>query len=282
MNTDLPDLEPGETLVRASSLTQYPACGLKWAAENLTGEFAALGYEIREEPRGIGAMVGTGTHSAIAYALIAKMNTGELANTRESVQFGIADLEAQTEEGAVLWDDTTPSLSDGQIQVAKQTQTYLANVAPHITPIAVEERLNARYEGGIVISGQQDTIVVEPVTLADVKTGRNHDVHMPQLGCYSLLLRSHDAPVEKIEEHYIPRVPVKLDQPEPIITEYDVEVSERAAKSVLDHLVQDIAKFRASGSPDAFLANPHSKLCTETWCPAHGTNLCRHHKGAKV
>ena len=281
MNNDLPELQPGETLVRASSLTQYPNCGLKWGTEQLTGEFSALGYEIRQEPRGIGAMVGTGTHSAIAHALIAKMESGELGDAREAVDFGIADLESQTSEGSVLWDDTTPSLSDGQIQVAKQTQTYLTNVGPNITPIAVEERLNARYHGGLVISGQQDTIIIDPVTLADVKTGRNHEVHLPQLGCYSLLLRSHGAPVEKIEEHYIPRVPIKIDQPVPIITEYNVEVAERAAKSVLDHLVHDIAVFRETNSPDAFIANPHSKLCTEKWCPAHGTNLCRHHKGAK-
>ena len=65
-----------DTIIRASSLPNYPDCNARWAAQAMSAEITAMGWELRETPRGIGAAHGTAVHAAGAHILTGKMKTG--------------------------------------------------------------------------------------------------------------------------------------------------------------------------------------------------------------
>lgn len=263
-----------ETVVRASSLPQYPDCPRRWAARHLRREIEPLGFRLREITPHIGAATGSATHEAMGFMLDSKMRTGELGNATEAEQRALERLKKEIEPGAT-WDDTTPDMNTGQKQVLRQQRAYRLHVASKIEPIAVERRLNARHAAtGITVSGQQDTVVAKPDTLRDLKTGTRRGANHAQYGSYSRLLRSHGRPVQRIVEDYVKRAPLAHEQPAPVEIHYDMRACEAATEAVLRRVSVDMDAFRQSGSPEAFLANPSSTLCSPKFCPAFGSDWC--------
>ena len=55
-----------DTVIRASSLPNYPDCSLRWAATTMRKEIEGLGWELRDLPQNIGAANGTAVHAAAA------------------------------------------------------------------------------------------------------------------------------------------------------------------------------------------------------------------------
>jgi len=263
-----------ETVVRASSLSQYPDCARRWAARTIRGEIKAMGFELRDTSKHIGAATGSATHVSCAFALEAKMATGELGNLTEAEQRGIAALDEEVARG-VMWDDTTPDLATGQRQVARQFRAYRLHVAAKVEPVAIEKRLRAdhpRY--GLILSGQSDLIVVRPNTLRDTKTGTRKGANFGQYGTYTRLGRSHGYQIDSIIEDFIPRVGLTTEQPPPQEIPYDIKVCENQTERTLAAIAHDLTLFRRTGSPEAFMANPASYLCGSKWCPAWGTKFC--------
>ena len=162
---------PDDTIIRASSLPNYPDCGLRWAAQTLTAEIEDMGYELRELPRGIGAAHGTAAHKAAAHILNEKIETGEPADADEGAEVGIVSFKATLDETEITWDDTTPEASTAEQQLVRQTRAYHAKVVPTIEPIAVEKEFRAEIEPGFVLKGTLD--VSETFDLHDLKGGRN-------------------------------------------------------------------------------------------------------------
>lgn len=278
------------TTIRASSLPSYSDCARRWAASTLWRDLKALGYEVKERmPKSVGTSIGTGTHGGVAYLLSEKMTTGELGGQRAAEECAIAELESSMKEEGVLWDETTPNLSDAQRQTARMVRVYRETVAKEITPVSVERRLEANLGDGYVLSGQADVTAMERGRLRDTKTGRLHRTHYAQLGSYSLLGRTRhpEQPIKEVCTDFIPRVALKKEQPLPITEFYDQGVAENAAMAAINHIKYDIAEFRKRIADDSappehsFLANPGSMLCSARWCPAHGTEWCKEHAGAK-
>lgn len=259
--------------LRPSSFTTYADCGRRWAAANLSAEVRDAGYQLRHLPANIGAITGTGTHAGSTWALSVKMETGELGSMAEAEDRSVASLKEGLEEGAA-WDQVTPDLNAAQRQVARQTRSFLHHVGRHLDPLMVENRLEANRPSGAVLSGQVDIVVDAQLRLNDIKTGKQTRNNAVQYGSYSRLLRAHDWPVLGIQEHYVPRVKLVADQPPPVTITYDMKAAEAASEVVMVRLERDVDAWRRDQSPDAFLPNPASVLCTDRFCPAWGSEFC--------
>ncbi len=262
-----------DTVIRASSTSSYADCPRRGAARSFRDLVESFGFSLRSLPPHIGAVIGTATHVAVYSALAEKITTGALGNQTEAEQRALDSLTKDTEHG-VSWDEVTTTMNTAQRQVIKQARTYRSYVAEKIDPLLVEEALDAHAESGVVVSGHVDVYDRSGTLVGDLKTGKWQRWNAPQYGSYSMLLRSHGFPVQRIEEHYVKRVRVDDDQPRPEITSYDVGQSERASALVIKRIGRDLAEFRETGNPDAFLPNPMSVLCSDKFCSAHSTSFC--------
>lgn len=260
------------TIIRASSLPNYPDCGLRWAAQNMRAEIEAMGWDLRRLPRGIGAANGTAVHKAGAHVLEAKIETGELGPEADAIEIGIDSLKSQADEEEIAWDDTTPERNTAEQQIIRQIRVYRGRVAPQLEPIEVEGEYRAEIKPGFKLSGHPDVLV--PFDLEDLKTGRNQRANSAQYGAYSLLVRSKGHEPTRLIEDYVRRGSLKKPQPDPERVVYDAPRAERMADRIIRRIVADIERFRETHDPWSFLPNPNSYLCSSKWCPAHGTKLC--------
>lgn len=265
---------PDDLTIRASSLSNYPDCPRRWAARHLRRVLAMHGFTVRKLPNSVGAAIGSGTHAATAHDLEYRIDHDDLPPWSETESKGIAELEARIEDEGVIWDDVSPDLSDAQKQVVRLAKTYREQVASKVRPLSVEKRLNARHSSGIILSGQQDLTVTDPMTLRDTKTGKFRGANFAQYGAYSRLLRAHGHPVDQVVEDFVRRVPLRNAQPPVLHVTYDIAACEQQAETVLNRIKADVEAFEETGDPDSFLANPSSMLCTDKHCPAHSTDLC--------
>lgn len=256
--------------IRVSSLPQYPDCPRRTAAKLWQAAIGEAGYELRQVESSIGASVGTGTHAAAAFDLEERMD-GREPNTTESEQRGIQALEDDIQDG-VIWDKTSPNLSTAQKQVIRQAKQYRNDVVPATQPVAVEQRYKATTPGGRTLTGQSD--LLDQAMLRDTKTGKMQRVNLAQYGGYSLLLKSNGLRVDRIGEDFIQRVSIRDPQPPVATKEYPVAQAERVAYGIIQAMEADLDQFEADGTPQAFLANPASMLCSPEYCPAFGTAFC--------
>ena len=86
-----------DTVIRASSLPNYPDCPLRWAATTMRKEIEGLGWELRDLPQNIGAANGTAVHAAAAHTHSrTKKDTGELGQVDDAIEVGV-DVPAQSQ-----------------------------------------------------------------------------------------------------------------------------------------------------------------------------------------
>lgn len=261
--------------VRASSLTGYSDCPRRWAAQQLSGLLSIAGYTVRSIPQNIGALIGSGTHSAVAADMQHKLDHDELPPLQHSIDAGMAELEARMAEAdGVNYDEVSPDLSDAQMQVRRLARAYRDQIGHYVEPVVVERRLKALHPTGLILSGQQDLVVARPRRLRDVKTGKQQRANFAQYGAYSRLLRAHGEPVGDVLEDFVKRVPLRKAQPPVLTKTYDVAVCEQQAETTLQAIARDLAQFKLNGDRESFLANPASAMCGDRFCPAHGTSWC--------
>lgn len=273
------------TVIRCSSLSGYPDCGRRTAARVFRKLVEAMGFKLRETPQSIGASVGTGVHAGAALLLKEKMERGALPPLSAATDCAIQSIQ-ESAKGGVLYDRETPALNIAEQQAVRMVHAYRETVAPKIEPIAVEERLEAQVTPTIILSGQSDTIAREPGAVRDLKTGKRRGNHKPQIGGYGLLERTHNRPVVKAVEDFLPRVSIKKPQPPGEEHRHDLAAAESAAMNVIHRMTEDLNTFMHGsdelrirpGDPWAFPANPSSMLCSAKWCPAHGTQFCVEHQ----
>lgn len=253
----------------------WPDCKRRQAARMFPIQIAEHGYKLREIESSVGAAVGTGTHAAVAMCLEYKMSRGAVgSNQTEDEQKGISELEERIKQG-VRWDPTTPNLNTGTKQVIRQYRAYRLHMAPKVFPNAIETRIECNTRRGNVLSGMPD---LADGGVRDLKTGTVSRSNMAQLGTYSLLRRSKGHPVQGLFEDFVRRVDVDKEQPAPVSMEYDRDVAERVAASIIADIETTYERFTATGDNLAFMANPNTMLCGEKWCPAWGTTFCQEWK----
>lgn len=260
--------------VRASSTSGYTDCPRRWAARHLRGILYNAGFYLRSLPSSVGAVIGSGTHAAIAFDLEHKMRTGELGRFTDAVDHGIAELEERISQEGVAYDEVSQDKGGAQAQVMRLARVYREDVGSKITPIVVEERMNVRHSTGMLVSGQIDNLLEKPNRLRDVKTGKSRGANHFQYGTYSRILRAHGKPIASIKEDFIGRVRLDREQPRVQSIDYDVDVCEMGAEQVLIRIARDYAAFDRTGDREVFAANPSSRLCGDRTCPAANTSFC--------
>lgn len=274
------------TAVRTSALPGYMDCARRSAARLFAREIKAMGYEFRDLPNGIGASIGTAVHAGAAYTLTEKMKYGSPGAMSAVLDCAIDQYGERVAEG-VIYDRETPERNAAERQIAAMVTAYQRELVPHIEPIAVEEQLEADTPFGLRLTGRTDLLAREPGRVRDLKTGKKRSPYKPQIGGYSLLLKSAGFDVTECAEDYLPRVSIKHPQPSPVTYPHDLPSAETAAWAILRHIATDLRTFRegdpargmAPGDPWAFPANPSSILCGEKWCPCWGckgaSSFCR-------
>ena len=266
------------TIIRASALTWHSDCPKRGNGQLFSAEVKALGYRSRQLDRSIAGVTGTAVHRAAEFTLAGKIGGGSPPPVSDATDAARDSLVEQMGQG-VAFDTTTATRADALRQVISMTRLYYHKVAPNIQPVLVEKRLEAEVSEGIILAGSPDVVAIEPGQIDDLKTGaRDPGNHNPQIGAYSLLARSAGIDIQQGAIDFIKRVPVSKPQPDPVRIVAPLAIAEQTAMNVLRHIVDDVRVFREgddrlglkAGDPAAFLANPHSRLCGEKYCPFWG------------
>jgi hypothetical protein len=271
------------TVIRCSALTWWPDCPRRGAARLFWREIQAAGFRLRSTPRGIGAAIGTATHHGVEYALSEKLH-GALPPLSAVSDCARDALQTEFAGGEVVFDTISNTRAAAVAQTISMVKVYHRCTAPLITPTYIETRFEATISDAVVLSGQPDLVCVEPGQIDDLKTGaREPGNHNAQIGAYAMLARSNNIPIQLGVIDFVKRVPVGKVQPDPVRIAAPLAIAEQTAANVIRHVVDDLKVFREGdqrlglvpGDPAAFLANPNSILCSEKYCPAHGTDFCR-------
>ncbi len=270
--------ETAETLIHCSSTPQFPDCERRWAARNIAAEIKAAGYELHETLRHIGAAIGSATHAGIAFIMRDRIKTGTWHPKPDASDCSLEVFVEEVASGPILWDDVTSDALTAEKQILRQVRTYNQFAMGRFIPAMVESRKAANHPSGLVATGKTDITVAQPAKLIDCKTGRHQRANGAQYGGYSRILRAHDNPVDALEEHYLPRLPLSKEQPEPIIINLDLKVAERAFDRIMQRIADCLNDWRKTKDPGAFIANPQSMLCNEKFCPAWDTEWCHEWK----
>lgn len=259
-------------------LPAYFDCARRAAAKQFKKDIEAAGFALRETAPSVGAALGTSVHTAAQYLLQHKLNNFELGNEKHAVEIAVERFTEETAPGAE-WDDTTPNPNTAHFQIKRLVGAF-ADFAQRVTPKAVELELRADAGDGFELTGHVDLLTMEGV-VRDLKTGALHRPYQSQLGGYSLLARSSGEQVRAVAIDWIARAPKTKPQP-PVQTEsYPIESCEQAAFATVNRIKQDVIKFRSTGDPWAFPANPMTMMCSARYCPAHGTPFCTMHLKSK-
>lgn len=270
-----------DIIVRASSLPQYPDCPKRWAAQAMPEEIRAAGFTIRDETRGIGAIIGTSTHKSAEIILREKAASGKLPPATVAADSAMATLKEEMAAGAQFDQRYTRSPAEAEQQTHRMALAYHAYVAPKIEPILIEERLEHRVPHSrqlLVLSGQADVVAREPNAIRDQKGGTRAGNYNAQAGAYSLLAQTEGIKIDEAIIDWVPRAPVKHPQPRPIEWKLPLATAESSAINTLRHIDEDLTVWREGdpqrnlhpGDPAAFLSNPQSILCRERYCRAYG------------
>lgn len=279
--------------LRASSLSGYSTeCQLRTAVEMLGREFDGHDFKLRRRVANVAALIGTGVHGGAEVALLERM-MGSVMPVSAMQEAAIETFRKRTAEetdGAeLLLDSDAPSLGDAEKQVRRMTARYREDVVKTAHPIAVESRIEVVFRDNVWLSGQADLLHLTEddsgrARIRDLKTSRHPAAawkHGPQLGCYSLLIRSEGHAVDAGQIDYLRRVPVDRAQPGVEPHEIDIMAAERVAYGVISDFAAKAIGFAADGNPERFLMNPNSRLCHPNFCRAWGTRACSATEGLK-
>jgi hypothetical protein len=276
-------------IIRCSALTWWPDCPRRGAARLFWSELAAAGFKLRSTPRGVGAAIGSAVHRAAELTLKEKAKTGSLPPSTVAADCAAETLIESMRQG-VDFDRVTANRTEAEVSAVGMARSYHRHVAPQVDPIIVEERLEAEVAPGIILSGQPDLVCREPNTIRDLKTStRDGGSFAPQVGAYSLLVRSNGIDATEATIDSIKRVAIGRVMPDPVSKPVAVGQAESAASSIIKHIEGDLRTFREGdparrilpGDPWAFAANPSSILCSPKYCSAFGTEFCHEGDPAK-
>lgn len=274
-----------KVMIRTSSLSQYPDCNRRVAANIFAEDIAEAGYVLRQEIRGVAAAIGTAVHTGAAAIMAEKVHLGFMPPRDFGLDAGKDKLAELVHEG-VIYDEMSISRGEAETSALRMIRTYRDDLAPHLDAIMIEQQLEAEVTPTLTLTGTPDLVAREPKGIRDLKTGKQMGHHRPQIGGYHLLVRAQGLDVDHAAIDFIQRVGKKAEQPKPVSTSYDVAEVETAASNILRSMESDIRTFRegdlkrriSPGDPWAFLANPQSRLCAPAFCRAWGTQFCVEHR----
>lgn len=263
--------------IRASGLPGAMDCWRKWAMQMATDPksgFAPImqkhGFDIPERKNGIGAAIGTSCHAGFGKYLQAKVD----GYNADPEQLAVSEFR-QIEKGGLEYDRSiTKDSNTALIQIKRLISAY----APHaekLQPKLIEYPLKTRPDPikEYLVTGHADLCEITD-DWRDWKFGRFLGSYEAQLGTYSLMARSMGLAVRKLLIDWIPRTSITQPQKPLTVIEYDRRTAENAAHYMIEESLERLEKFKETGNEWAFMANPNSKLCSKTWCPAWQSSFC--------
>jgi hypothetical protein len=261
--------------IRSSMTTAYIDCPRRAAASQWRKIITNMGYTLKPSKASIGAIVGISAHAASKAMMDHKLETGtdDVGPIEQNIEVGIVTLKKGMDT-EIVFDDTTESQNTAEKQVAQLVRIFQFLIAPDIKPVYTEKYRNAAVADDVTFDGScdgQETTGVIP----DYKFGSKYRPCHAQLGGYSILKKTEDGKsATGLTQYHIPRTSLKKPAPDPSIIDYDVNVCERAAFAMINHIARDMRAFLKTQNPWAFPANPMSMMCSEKYCPAYKTNFC--------
>jgi len=269
-------MENSEIRIHCSSLPAYSDCPRRAAARVIRDIIEGAGYRLRETRQGVGAAFGSGVHASARGIMQKKIDGGQMSDD-DALEIAVAEYRSRIKNG-VIFDSATQRNNDAEKQIAMSLRAFRAQVEPQIQPASAETPRRARVAEGVVLVGTSD---VEDVRcyLDDYKTGSHLRMYHAQLGGYALLRESHRGVIKRLRKHVIPRVSLRKPYPGTRTIEYDIDISKKAAWSIIQHIQRDVRNFITTGDPEVFLCNPMSMMCSEKYCVCYGTEFCELTKG---
>jgi len=263
--------------IRASSLDEFAACQRRFAAKWLIAAEHDWAKDLNRTRPSIGAIVGTASHTGVAYLLNELKRTGShggALRVRHAKQAAAEEMHKEP-PGPITTDDTTKTLAHGLVATHKIIDAYHHDVRHEHEPVIVERGLkletmaaNTNYQ----LTGTMDSYLMDG-TLEDLKTGVRRPKPFAQIGAYSLLLKANENEVSGSKIRYAKRVGYNRQQPSIEAINMDITACERHALNIADQAADGLARMLESGDPSHFIANP-DMLCSEKYCPAWKSGFC--------
>ena len=272
--------------IRASGLPNAMDCQRRWAGQlaldpksNFMPVLQKHGYVIERRGSGnnIGNLVGSAAHEGFGMYFQAKIDGYNFENIEQQA---ITKLRKDLSSEANLEDIFDKKITKDQATAEEQLKRIVAVYAPYaetVQPKRVEFALESRPDPlkPYIITGHPDRYD-QSDDVHDMKFGSHCGPYEAQLGAYSLMMRSNGMPTRGLFVDWVPRKsigarakPLKLE-----VIEYDKFAAENAAHHMIDETMTRIEKFKETGNPWAFTANPNSNLCAKKWCSLWGTPMC--------
>jgi hypothetical protein len=268
--------------IRASSLPSYQDCARRAIIPILYRRIVDSGYVLRDTRPGVGQCIGTACHAAAYSALDHKKHGTIGTSTDFHVDQAVSAYDTEIVDG-IEWDAVTGNKNDAYKQIRTLVGSFCGEILPMVQPDGIEMAFEAvvpqselPYE--VYTSGHVDLDTVD-WSVEDWKFGSVHRSHHAQMGDYSLLEKSARRTVSSVVVTQFPRTRISKPYPGAQRHVLDISVCERAAKSVLNHMIHDIAEYERTGSPWSFGCNPGSMMCSDKYCRARGTEWCEITKG---
>jgi hypothetical protein len=265
--------------LHASTLPYYADCPRRSAIRIIPRLLEAQGYVFQRQQPNIGAAIGHGTHAAAAHLAAVKLLGEQPAENhlKNGIELGISGFREEIKDG-VSFDGTTTTTNEAEKQIITLSTSVLYEIMPALNIVTSEPPPLRAAMQGIEFTGRWD--IEEPDGIDDYKTGTSARACHAQLGGYSLLRTSNGREKSKrLTQIYLPRVSVKKQYPGAQRINYDVDICETTAYNTIKHIVRDIRNFETTQSPQVFMANPCSVLCSQKFCAAFGTEWCEFGKG---
>lgn len=259
--------------IRASTLNDYLDCPRRAAAANYADIIEGHGFTLREKRPHVGACIGTSAHKSSEFILV---NRPKLS---DAVEIGIEEFKKISGDG-VEWDSTTPERNTAEHQVKSIILTYFHDVAPGVVPIDWQGRpgteiyLEGDLGDGVKLTGHMDVFDGAMMTPRDTKSGMRDKLFFSQLGGYVLLAMANGLDVQSNPIiDWVPR-PKKKEGAKYFRMDYDKDVCSKTAYNITQKIKQDVNNFEKTSDPWSFTPNINSTLCSNKFCPAHGTDFC--------
>lgn len=259
--------------IRSSMLPSYPDCPRRGAAKQFRELIINAGFTLRNLMPSIGAAIGTGCHSGAINLLNDVILSGVPGSKSDAEELSIIRFREQIELG-VVWDSITCKNNDAEKQIRILLNSFLLEALPQIKP-KFTEFARLAVLGEIENTGHTDIETIEN-GIDDLKFGAQFRPYHSQLGDYAILRESMaGGKVESLRLFHMPRVSLKKNYPGMSVFHYDIRESKNAAWYTIRMIRGQVLKFIETKNPWSFPANPMSMMCSEKYCPAHGTDFCK-------
>lgn len=264
--------------LRGSSLPGHHNCARAWAVEHLK-RARSKKTNADDDSKNIGAIIGSMCHEAFQRLQVAKMEQVTI-DPKKVIDDQIDTMLAKCKGVPLAFDSTTKSLGDAAIQIDSIVTEFYDHVLPTIKPVHVELELLYEYSPLINVECHIDTVdrISESLyAIGDYKTGHGDGAYQAQLGVYLLALEFQKwfrGSISHVWIWHIQRVGPNAAQTAASQIVYTRDQVINAAMRVLEDIEREITEYEQCGTLWPFGPNPSSMFCTESSCPAWGTELC--------